>query len=182
MASRRRTFSNVPRRMREWAVISNPTAGVSMTDGANVPRALLTDWLAERGLTRTAGITISEIHGEVQVTPDAGESTNFIVTVGAGIGFFPDTLSSAADYPNPRIESASWQSHGFGCMSFEAPDTPGVLITPTATPSVVINMHTSFMRKQPNVRQELMLVANQINSGIQSQVLTFQFRILLLLP
>ena len=178
----RRSRNFGPRRTREWAIISNPTAGVSMSDGANVTRPLLTDWLAERGLSRTAGLTISEIHGSVQVTPDAGETADFIVTAAAGIAFFPDTLSSVADFPNPRIESHSWQSHGFGCASFEAPDTPGVLITPTHTPAVEINMHTSSMRKQPDVRSELMLVVNQINSSVQSQVLTFQLRMLLLLP
>ncbi len=118
----------------------------------------------------------------MQLTPDAGETTDFIAQAAAGIAFFEDTLSSVADFPNPRTESASWQSHGFGQMSFEAPDTPGVLITPTATPSIRIDMHTRAMRKQPSVRSELSLVVNQINSGIQSLVLTHQLRILLLLP
>ena len=172
----------IPRRQREWAIVTSATAGVSMADGANVREKLLTLWLAERGLTRTAGITVSEIHGEVQITPDAGESTNFIATAAAGIGFFPDTLSSVADFPNPRTENWSWQSHGFAQMSFEGVDTVDALITPTATPSMRINMHTSAMRKQPSVRSELSLIVNQINSGIQSHVLTYQFRILLLLP
>ena len=177
-----RNIARVPRRSREWAIFTTGTAGTSATDGVSISFTVLAEWLTERGLTRTAGLTISEIHGSVQLTPAAGETSNYIGEAAAGIGFFPDTISGAEDFPNPRTESASWQSHQFADQHFEAPDTAGALITPTNTPQMRLDMHTKSMRKQPNVRSTLRLVVNQTNSSAQSLVCTAQLRMLIILP
>ncbi len=182
MTNRNRNFPRTPRRAREWAIVSSGSSGTGLGDSINHSENLLEEWLVERGLDRTAGLTISEIHGFCQVAPSAGETSNFIAEVAAGIGFFSDTVNSASDLPNPRSESASWQSHQWGSMHFEAPDTISALITPTETPTMRLNMHTKSMRKQPSVRHQLNLVVNQTNAAVQTLVLTFQFRILLLLP
>ena len=100
----------------------------------------------------------------------------------AGITWLPDTLSGSTDMPSPLIESWSWQAHQQGQFAYEGPDSVGALIVANRQPFIDLDMHTSSMRKQNGIRNELKLVGQQTNSATVAVTMTFQLRILLLLP
>jgi len=156
--------------------------GSTISDGViTVIKDLLLEWKTERGLLRTAGLTVSEIHGHVHIHPALASTGGFTIRAAAGIGFFPDTLSSAIDYPDPLLDHWGWQSiqTEMAQWKFEAAGTTTI---PTPTPSLTLDMHTKAMRKQPSMRSDLALLVRQDNSSSVQTVQTSHLRMLVLLP
>ena len=178
--TQRNIATRTPRREREWALSNSTDVGASILPNAPIAVDLLADWRTARGISRTVGLTISEIHGHVHLRPSVVEDVDISIRAAAGIGFFPDTTSEATDQPNPLTENWPWQMVQTEMMTFKA-TAAGATVVPVSFPEIVLDMHTKSMRKQRGLREQLKLIIVFDSSTLDTWVIRHHLRMLLLL-
>ena len=162
MASRRRRSYTNPRRATQWALSDSlPSSNtiVSATAAWDGGTPIVYDLLG--GLETELGyilnnITVVRIHGFVRGAADTFEESAAI-GLAAGIAFFPDTLSSSGDYPNPGLDNYDWMwhSHGFEQQVIGASFTD---VPVHRQPDIRLHIDNKSARKKRENSQNLKLV------------------------